>query len=117
MSKGKKTDTQLSRKKALHADGMTAGAFLLGGVNNPLADMNMHSDGQWNYTWDAENRLTSMTDNTNVGPQLQLVFAMTSAEIAAVAFCVLGTVYSAIKGGKTRWMILLYCGFGALYFF
>ena len=48
---------------------------------------------------------------------LALVFAMTSAEIAAVAFCVLGTVYSAIKGGKTRWMILLYCGFGALYFF
>jgi hypothetical protein len=41
---------------------------------------------------------------------LALLISMTSAEIAAVAFCVLGIVYSAIKGGKTRWMILLYCG-------
>lgn len=48
---------------------------------------------------------------------LALLISMTSAEIAAVAFCVLGIVYSAIKGGKTRWMILLYCGFGALFFF
>lgn len=48
---------------------------------------------------------------------LALLISMTSAEIAAVAFCVLGIVYSAIKGSKTRWMILLYCGFGALYFF
>lgn len=45
---------------------------------------------------------------------LALVFAMTSVEIVPVAFCVLGIVYSAIKGGKTRWMILFYCGLGAL---
>ncbi|MCK9316433.1 MAG: hypothetical protein M0Q48_09875 [Verrucomicrobia bacterium] len=74
MSEGKKTDIQLSRRKALQAAGITAGAFLLDRVNNPLADKNMLSDGRWNYTWDAENRLTSMTVNTNVGPQLQLDF-------------------------------------------
>jgi YD repeat-containing protein len=27
-------------------------------------DGNMVTSGRWNYTWDAENRLTSMTDNT-----------------------------------------------------
>lgn len=48
---------------------------------------------------------------------LALVFSMTSVEIVTFAFCVLGTVYSAIKGGKTRWMIVLYCGLGALLFF
>ncbi len=37
-------------------------------------DGNMLSDGRWNYTWDAENRLASMTVNTTVGPQLQLDF-------------------------------------------
>jgi len=70
----KETDTQLSRRKSLRAAGITAGPFLLDRVNNTLSDKNMLSDGRWNYTWDAENRLTSMTVNTNVGPQLQLDF-------------------------------------------
>ncbi len=104
MSKGKETGTQLSRRKALQAAGITAGAFLLGRFTSWAApapvevisgsetktgsifmagrpefftydlDGNMLSDGRWNYTWDAENRLTRMTVNTNVGPQLQLDF-------------------------------------------
>ncbi|MDD2626954.1 MAG: hypothetical protein PHI87_05350, partial [Candidatus Methanomethylophilus sp.] len=37
-------------------------------------DGNMLSDGRWNYTWDAENRLTRMMVNTNVGPQQRIVF-------------------------------------------
>ena len=39
------------------------------------ADGNLISDGRWNYTWDAENRLIGMTVNTSVGPQYQLTFA------------------------------------------
>ena len=39
------------------------------------ADGNLTNDGRWSYTWDAENRLASMTVNTNVGPQYQLTFA------------------------------------------
>ena len=39
------------------------------------ADGNLTNDGRWAYTWDAENRLTGMTVNTNVGPQYQLSFA------------------------------------------
>jgi RHS repeat-associated protein len=39
------------------------------------ADGNLTNDGRWAYTWDAENRLTRMTVNTNVGPQYQLTFA------------------------------------------
>jgi len=39
------------------------------------ADGNLLRDGRWNYTWDAENRLTGMTVNTTVGPQYQLTFA------------------------------------------
>jgi len=39
------------------------------------ADGNLLSDGRWNYTWDAENRLVGMCVNTNVGPQYQLGFA------------------------------------------
>lgn len=39
------------------------------------ADGNLTNDGRWAYTWDAENRMTSMTVNTNVGPQYQLTFA------------------------------------------
>ena len=38
-------------------------------------DGNLTNDGRWAYVWDAENRLISMTVNTNVGPQYQLVFA------------------------------------------
>jgi RHS repeat-associated protein len=38
-------------------------------------DGNLLSDGRWNYTWDAENRLTGMTVNTAYGPQYQLTFA------------------------------------------
>ena len=39
------------------------------------ADGNLTNDGRWAYTWDAENRLTQMTVNTNVGPQYQIGFA------------------------------------------
>jgi RHS repeat-associated protein len=39
------------------------------------ADGNLTSDGRWNYTWDAENRLIGMTVNTNVGPLYGLTFA------------------------------------------
>jgi RHS repeat-associated protein len=40
------------------------------------ADGNLTSDGHWNYTWDAENRLVMMTvSNNTVGPQYQLTFA------------------------------------------
>jgi RHS repeat-associated protein len=38
------------------------------------ADGNMANDGRWLYTWDAENRLITMTVKTNVGPQYQLNF-------------------------------------------
>jgi len=38
------------------------------------ADGNLQSDGRWNYTWDAENRLIGMTADTAVGPQYQLNF-------------------------------------------
>jgi RHS repeat-associated protein len=38
-------------------------------------DGNLTNDGRWAYTWDAENRLITMTVNTNVGPQYQLAFA------------------------------------------
>jgi RHS repeat-associated protein len=32
-------------------------------------DGNLTSDGRWNYSWDAENRLVSLVANTAVGPQ------------------------------------------------
>ncbi len=38
------------------------------------ADGNLTNDGRWAYTWDAENRLTGMKVNRNVGPQYQLSF-------------------------------------------
>ncbi len=38
-------------------------------------DGNLTSDGRWNYTWDAENRLVKMVANTSVGPQQRLDFA------------------------------------------
>jgi RHS repeat-associated protein len=41
------------------------------------ADGNLLSDGRWNYSWDAENRLVGTTaNNTNpaVGPQISLAF-------------------------------------------
>ena len=37
-------------------------------------DGNLTSDGQWLYTWDAENRLVAMTVRTNVGPQISMRF-------------------------------------------
>ena len=37
-------------------------------------DGNLTNDGRWNYTWDGENRLSSMTANTSVGPQQRVVF-------------------------------------------
>jgi RHS repeat-associated protein len=37
-------------------------------------DGNLTTDGRWNYTWDGENRLKSMTVNTSAGPQYQLTF-------------------------------------------
>ena len=37
-------------------------------------DGNLTTDGRWNYTWDAENRLITMAANTLVGPQLSLRF-------------------------------------------
>jgi len=38
-------------------------------------DGNLLSDGSWAYTWDAENRLVGMTNNTGVGPLYGLGFA------------------------------------------
>ncbi len=38
-------------------------------------DGNLTSDGRWNYTWDAENRLVQMVANTALGPQQRLDFA------------------------------------------
>ena len=38
------------------------------------ADGNLTSDGRWNYSWDAENRLVAMSANTTVGPQISLAF-------------------------------------------
>jgi len=38
------------------------------------ADGNLTSDGRWNYTWDAENRLASLVSRTNVGPQTLIKF-------------------------------------------
>ncbi|HEY5910877.1 MAG TPA: RHS repeat-associated core domain-containing protein [Verrucomicrobiae bacterium] len=38
------------------------------------ADGNLTTDGRWNYTWDAENRLIRMATNTSVGPQISLSF-------------------------------------------
>jgi YD repeat-containing protein len=37
-------------------------------------DGNLISDGQWSYTWDAENRLIKMAANTITGPQISLQF-------------------------------------------
>jgi RHS repeat-associated protein len=37
-------------------------------------DGNLLSDGRWNYTWDAENRLVAMTNNAGVGPLYGLTF-------------------------------------------
>ena len=39
------------------------------------ADGNLTNDGHWAYTWDAENRLISLTNNSGVGPALKLNFA------------------------------------------
>jgi RHS repeat-associated protein len=38
------------------------------------ADGNVTQDGRWNYTWDAENRLISLTPSMGVGPQISLKF-------------------------------------------
>jgi RHS repeat-associated protein len=38
------------------------------------ADGNLLSDGRWNCSWDAENRLVAMSANTTVGPQISLAF-------------------------------------------
>src|SRR5205823_4889195 len=37
-------------------------------------DGNQTSDGRWNYTWDAENRLIRLVANTATGPQQRLDF-------------------------------------------
>jgi RHS repeat-associated protein len=37
-------------------------------------DGNLTNDGRWAYTWDAENRLVSMTNNTSYGPKQGLKF-------------------------------------------
>ena len=37
-------------------------------------DGNLTSDGHWNYGWDAENRLLTLSANTAVGPQISLRF-------------------------------------------
>jgi RHS repeat-associated protein len=37
-------------------------------------DGNLTNDGRWSYTWDAENRLVAMTNNTAVGPPQGLKF-------------------------------------------
>src|SRR6266567_4113756 len=38
----------------------------------PDLDGNQTSDGRWNYTWDAENRLIRMVANTATGPQQRI---------------------------------------------
>jgi RHS repeat-associated protein len=38
------------------------------------ADGNLLSDGRWNYSWDAENRLVRMIANTAIGPQQRIDF-------------------------------------------
>jgi RHS repeat-associated protein len=38
-------------------------------------DGNLTNDGRWVYTWDGENRLVAMTNNTGVGPLYGLKFA------------------------------------------
>jgi RHS repeat-associated protein len=38
------------------------------------ADGNLTSDGRWQYTWDAENRLVGLTTNTTVGPRQSMKF-------------------------------------------
>jgi RHS repeat-associated protein len=38
------------------------------------ADGNLTSDGRWQYTWDAENRLVGLTTNTTVGPRQSMQF-------------------------------------------
>ena len=43
-------------------------------VFTPDTDGNLISDGRWNYTWDAENRLIRLVANTSVGPQQRLDF-------------------------------------------
>ena len=37
-------------------------------------DGNLLSDGRWNYTWDAENRLVKLAARTSAGPQVSLQF-------------------------------------------
>jgi len=38
------------------------------------ADGNLTNDGRWAYTWDAENRLINLTNNTGMGPLYNLTF-------------------------------------------
>jgi RHS repeat-associated protein len=38
------------------------------------ADGNLTSDGRWNYTWDAENRVVAMAANTTTGPTNSMKF-------------------------------------------
>ncbi len=38
-------------------------------------DGNLKTDGHWNYYWDAEDRLISMTNNSSTAPALSLIFA------------------------------------------
>ena len=42
------------------------------------SDGNLTSDGRWTYNWDAENRLTDMTNHASLpaGARLKLDFAM-----------------------------------------
>jgi YD repeat-containing protein len=37
-------------------------------------DGNLTTDGRWNYTWDAENRLSTMVARTSAGPQQSMKF-------------------------------------------
>src|SRR2546423_1695981 len=41
-------------------------------------DGNLASDGRFNYTWDAENRLIRLVANTSTGPQLRVDFGYDS---------------------------------------
>jgi RHS repeat-associated protein len=62
---------------------VSGGASISGNVYVPQepevfqydADGNLTNDGRWAYTWDGENRLISMTNNTGVGPNYKLTFA------------------------------------------
>ena len=54
----------------------TGGVYVAQAPENFTYDLdgNLINDGRWTYTWDAENRLINLTNNTGVGPLYNLAF-------------------------------------------